>query len=344
MFVFLIRKKNIILEKDRKRIEWIDQVRGFSIFLVIYGHNFPISEKYIYTFHVPLFFLISGFFHPVVQNSNSILKRFKSVMIPYFLWSSLLFLFWLFLGRFYGESTNFDLSILKNFVGVFYSQGGRDYMDWGITMWFLPAIFLTFLFFSLIRKINKLYTQLIALAIFITVGFTLPYLFHIHFIWSFDVALVALAFYSLGFFFKSYIINLSKKQSWIFVIVFGVIHITLFSLNSKVDMYRSIYGNEFLFMINGIAGTIFYLMLIKSIPIFKFLSYIGKSTIPILALHLRVLTVIKFMMLIAFGITVFNFTELQKFSISVIQILILIPIIYLINKYMPILNGKFKKV
>jgi len=265
-------------------------------------------------------------------------------MIPYFLWSSLLFLFWVYLGRFYGESTNFDLSVLKNVIGVFYSQGGREFMDWGIPMWFLPAIFLTFLFFSLIRKINKLETQLIALGVLIAAGFGLPYLLHIHFIWSLDIALVALVFYSLGFFFKSYIINLGKKKSWIFVIVFGVIHFTLFSLNSKVDMYRSIYGNEFLFMINGISGTIFYLMLIKCIPIFKFLSYIGKSTIAILALHLRVLTVIKFILLIVFGITICNFSELQKFSISIIQILILIPIIYLINKYIPILNGKFKKV
>lgn len=332
------------MKKTDTRIDWIDQVRGFSIFLVVYGHSFPAFEQYIYAFHVPLFFLISGLFHPVVLNSNSLIKRFKSVLIPYFLWSLLLFLFWLFLGRFYGESANFDVSVLRNFIGIFYAQGGREFMDWGIPMWFLPAVFLTFLFFSLIQQFNKLNAQIIALALLIVIGFMLPYLFQIHFLWSLDIALVALIFYSIGFFFKNYIVDLNKKKSWVFVVIFGIIHFTFFSLNSKVDMYRSIYGNEFLFIINGISGTLFYLMLIKNIPIFKFLSYIGKSTISILALHLRALTVIKFVLLIVFGITVFSFTELQKFLISIIQILILIPVIYIINKYLPILNGKVKKI
>ncbi len=332
------------MEISKNRINWIDQARGLSILLVVYAHNFPCLEKYIYTFHVPLFFIISGFFHPIIQNSNSILKRFKSVMVPYFLWSILLFLFWVFLGRFFGESANFDLSVIKNFIGVFYSQGGREYMDWGIPMWFLPALFLTFLFFSLIQKIKFFFAQLTFLGVFIVVGFILPSIFNIHFLWSFDVALVALFFYSLGFYFKSYLINLSLKKSWFFIIIFGIIHFALFSLNSKVDMYRSIYGSEILFVVNGVSGTIFYLMLVKSVPIFKFLSYLGKSTIPILALHLRALTVIKFILLIVFGITVFNFSELQKFLITFIQIVMLIPIIYLINKYLPILNGKFKKI
>jgi len=332
------------LEKERIRIDWIDQVKGLSIFSVVYGHNFPVFEEYIYTFHIPFFFLISGFFHPTFQNINSLIKRFKSIIIPFFLWSSLLFLFWLFLGRFYGNSLEYDLSIFKNFIGIFYAQGGRDYMDWGIPMWFLPAIFLTFLFFYFIRQIEQLYLQLIILGISIVGGFLLPYFFQIHFLWSFDVALVALVFYSLGFFFKNYLINLSKNQSWILAIVFGVVHFTLFSFNSKVDMYRSIYGNEFLFVINGICGTLFYLLLVKNIPIFKFFTFIGKSTIPILALHLRVLTVIKFILLISFGLSVFKFTEYQKIGISIIQILMLIPILYFINKYIPILNGKFKKV
>lgn len=332
------------MERISNRIDWIDQVRGFSIFLVVYGHNFPIFETYIYTFHVPLFFLISGLFHPIFINSDSISKRFRSIIIPYFYWSFLLFLFWLFLGRFYGESSNFDLSVLNNFIGIFYAQGGREFMDWGIPMWFLPTLFLTFLFFTLIQKINRINIQLIVLIILIAIGFFLPYVFSIHFIWSFDVALVALIFYGLGFYFKKFLVDLNKKKTWIFILIFGIIHFALFSLNSKVDMYRSIYGNKFIFIINGISGTVFYLMFFKSIPIFKFLSYIGKSSIPILALHLRALTVIKFILLITFGVTVFSFNELHKFLVTIIQILMLIPVIYLINKYVPILNGNIKKI
>ena len=45
-----------------KRENWVDQARGFAMFLVVYGHNFPVAEKYIYSFHMPLFLIISGFF------------------------------------------------------------------------------------------------------------------------------------------------------------------------------------------------------------------------------------------------------------------------------------------
>ena len=116
----------------QKRYKWIDQARGLSIFLVVYGHNFPSVEPYIYSFHVPLFFFIAGMFHPKEINLSVIKRRAKMLLVPYFIWAFALYLFWLFLGRHYGASTEMDASPIKNLIGVFYSQGGPEYMDWGI--------------------------------------------------------------------------------------------------------------------------------------------------------------------------------------------------------------------
>jgi len=138
-----------------KRLDWIDQARGLSIFLVVYGHNFPANEPYIYSFHVPLFFFIAGIFHPQRVRLDTIKKRAKMILVPYFIWAALLFLFWVIVGRNYGKSNSEDLSVLDNFMGIFYAQGGQTYMDWGIPMWFLPCIFLLFLIFSLLQKIKK---------------------------------------------------------------------------------------------------------------------------------------------------------------------------------------------
>ncbi|WP_368384475.1 acyltransferase family protein [Polaribacter sp. AHE13PA] len=44
------------LVSNQKRINWIDQIKGFGIILVVIGHNFPLIENYIYSFHMPLFF------------------------------------------------------------------------------------------------------------------------------------------------------------------------------------------------------------------------------------------------------------------------------------------------
>ncbi|MDC1262111.1 acyltransferase family protein [Polaribacter sp.] len=79
---------------NTQRIDWIDQVKGFGIILVVYGHNFPSIEDYIYSFHMPLFFLLAGIFHPKKSNFQVIKKRVQQILIPYFLWSFLLFIFW----------------------------------------------------------------------------------------------------------------------------------------------------------------------------------------------------------------------------------------------------------
>ncbi len=45
-----------------KRIEWVDIARGIGIILVILGHiGIGKVGKFIYSFHIPLFFFLSGF-------------------------------------------------------------------------------------------------------------------------------------------------------------------------------------------------------------------------------------------------------------------------------------------
>src|SRR5689334_5733384 len=61
--------------QSRDRIAWIDFVKGIAIILVVYGHViqgaaygglvdgwkfFPLSEAFIYSFHMPAFFFVSG--------------------------------------------------------------------------------------------------------------------------------------------------------------------------------------------------------------------------------------------------------------------------------------------
>ena len=96
-----------ISEPDRRRIEWIDAARGLGIILVVYGHvligavaaglmtkDNPLwlSDYAIYTFHMPLFFVLAG-----LNVERSIAKGKKGFLInklwtiayPYFLWSAI---------------------------------------------------------------------------------------------------------------------------------------------------------------------------------------------------------------------------------------------------------------
>lgn len=295
---------------------------------------------------MPLFFLIAGVFHPKKSTFKIVKKRAKQLLVPYFLWSFILFFFWLFIGRKYGESAALELSPIKNFIGIFFAQGDKEYMNWGIPMWFLPSIFLTFCIFWLIKKFiknNKIQLLIIIISVFI--GFLIPRLTNIKLFWSLDVSLVSLIFYTFGYYTKNYLFFNTYKGEKTSLSILGILHLvfSLFLLQ-EVDMYRSTYGNEFLFIINAIVGVLFWCNFFKVVTIFKFLSFFGKNTIPILAMQIRSLTFIKLVLLFALGSNVFNFNELEKIVLVLFQLLVMFPFLLLINKYVPFLNGKNKSL
>ncbi len=94
---------------NNKRNEYIDYAKGIGILLVVYGHvivglnsvKLNISEttilelqkNIIYSFHMPLFFFLSGIFvfkSLKTRNSfNFILNKIKVLIYPLFIWSVL---------------------------------------------------------------------------------------------------------------------------------------------------------------------------------------------------------------------------------------------------------------
>lgn len=329
---------------SEKRINWVDQVKGFTIFLVVYGHNFPFNEKYIYSFHMPLFFMIAGFFHPRVSNVANLNKRIKSILLPYFIWSIILFFFWFFITSRFGESVSFNLSPIQNFIGIFYAQGDRPYMDWGIPMWFLPGLFMTFLLFFLLQMLNNRLLSLFLLMTLSIIGILYSRYFSINLPWSINIAMVAVLFYAFGFYSFKTITAISKRNSLIAAGGLFFINLFFYRYNIKIDMYRAYYGNEFLFILNGISGSLFVIFFFKSFPFFNFFGFIGKFTLIILALQLIAMSFIKFVLLYGFQQSDFNFPEWERFVFAILQIVLLIPSFYIINKYMPILNGGRKKI
>ncbi|MEB0137599.1 MULTISPECIES: acyltransferase [unclassified Undibacterium] len=91
-----------------KRASWVDYAKGYGIVLVVYGHvsrglfnagllldapRFTLIDSVIYSFHMPLFFFLSGlFFIPSFNKyGRPALLREKagSIVYPYLVWSLL---------------------------------------------------------------------------------------------------------------------------------------------------------------------------------------------------------------------------------------------------------------
>lgn len=72
----------MIMERDKR----IDVLRAWGIFLVIAGHSGSPFSGFIYTFHMPLFFFITGYLRyngKVYSWRSFIAKKIKSVLVPY---------------------------------------------------------------------------------------------------------------------------------------------------------------------------------------------------------------------------------------------------------------------
>ena len=79
--------------ETKKRLGYIDAVKGFGIILVVYAHIISgLSSYVIYLFHMPLFFIVSGILFKEPNDKNKfIVGKVKSLIVPYFSYSILLF-------------------------------------------------------------------------------------------------------------------------------------------------------------------------------------------------------------------------------------------------------------
>ena len=126
-----------------KRIEYIDIARGIGILLVVLGHNdfalvSPFAYKVIYSFHMPLFFFLSGYFiNPSVGFWEFIKKRFNSLLKPY-----LFTIFMIYFVSVSFEKMGFQTAIFRITKSLY---GSGYYIDW-VQLWFLPHLFVVSLY------------------------------------------------------------------------------------------------------------------------------------------------------------------------------------------------------
>lgn len=196
----------------QKRVVFIDIAKGLGILLVVLAHNdlqayAPFVHKIIYSFHMPLFFFLSGmFFKPEITLKDLLRRRFDSLLKPYFFTILMIY----FAAVFF-DNMGFPVA-LSRMLKSLYANG--FYLDW-VAMWFLPALFTTnlvaFAFYKLLPPSQNHGLRWLALAGLLVLGiWTLPWFMPFQLAlfgrslplnglpWSLDLALLAGFFFILG--------------------------------------------------------------------------------------------------------------------------------------------------
>lgn len=127
----------------KERIQYIDAVKGFAIFLMVFAHSigWNMSDwqnicrdsnsldgflwQLIYSFHMPLFFMVSGYFQPLHTDSylRIIKKKSLRLLLPY-------------------VTTGFLMLLIRGYYGYWFL----------FSLWEMAIVYVLYLFIS--QKVN----------------------------------------------------------------------------------------------------------------------------------------------------------------------------------------------
>ena len=284
-----------------QRNRTIDAAKGIGIYLVVLGHLNTISalQVPIYSFHMPLFYIISGmlFCKEKYPSFGAFFKkRFRTLIIPYLIFSFISLLIWIVLTLYpLGFTRENTSTIISYFVQIFIDQDSSKPCN--TPLWFVPNLFLVeciYYFVSCIKSKPAHWLTILVLAAlgwytesaYCPVDFSfLP--------WNASSALFALGLYAIGNHFPALLMNpipaMEKKAQipyrlLVFAVCFAVL-VPLARYNGGVSFGRRELRNGFVFYATGLLGTVGVLSLSSLLQPSRLLNFCGRNSFYIMATH-----------------------------------------------------------
>lgn len=320
------------------RIEWVDASKAVGLFLVFWGHllyeGSNVGEainRAIYSFHMPMYFILSGY---VMKNDSLSYidyckNKFKRILLP----ALILYLFTLpFYFKFIDLSSTSSRHII---ITIFYITGSCAY---NIPVWFFFCLFQALIvikYMNLYEANNKVLLTFLVACLFVTyIGYETQWKYF--YLFGLNKCILSAFFIAFGillrrFSFEKHIIILGaiSLPVWIYT---GVV------LNSKVSMYSMQLGNFWLFIISSLAGSFTFFTIMWLLKLRKTILQYSKWTIFIVCSHQILITVSQW---ITTRFSLGGTYTYDLFSaLSVLIILVLYkPICVFTEKKIPVLMG-----
>jgi len=290
-----------------KRIDYIDIARGIGILLVVMGHNdfgavSPFLYKLIYSFHMPLFFFLSGYFlNTAIGFWQFLKKRFNSLLKPYFFTIFLIYFFSISFGR-----VSFQTAIGRIVKSLY---GAGYYLDW-VQLWFLPHLFAVslyaFFFYKTVGRINNRLVRWLILLLTLFIASI-----YLHSFFPFNISVLGKGYqlfglpYSLdlillsGFFFILGSETRTFQSEGLFsnIFFFFITGAALILLNiffpARIDFNTRVYESFLINTVEAVLGILFILALsrqidLRSTKLGSFFKYFGKISLIILIFHVPI--------------------------------------------------------
>ncbi len=260
----------------------------------------------------------------------------------------------------------FETSALYGLYSILYAAGTM--ISYNPPLWFLTCLFVTELLFYGLAK--RYYWQPGKLIIWLTIAGIIGYLYSVYvpfrLPWNADVALTAVVFYGAGNLFRKFIDSkedsstsfsflksnskfnreFSQVENFlpiIFILVSLLYFVYLLKFpTDKINMNVMEYGGFFSFYFLAFSGIFTCVYIFKKIGSSKVLEYYGRNSLIVLALHFPMKDILTKLTSIFLGIDLdcLYCTTLLAMVLTGLNLIGLLPVIFIINKYFPFLVGK----
>lgn len=234
-------------KQEKHRIGYIDVAKFIGLILVCFCHipypegNFHI---WVYSFHMPLFFFISGvFFSP---EKFRVLKSAFQLLAPFVLFNLISLLISFFIGSITSSSLRLPMLNWDAILHGSYPIGPS---------WFLIALCIIRVFTGLLLKWSNNFV-LLGLSLLVVVWFLFTQDAKEWSMLSIGPSVLGLPFYLAGFYMKDAVIDIRHFNKWYISVAFTVLSIIAL-YNGQVGIHMADYGhNILLFLLCGVLGTL----------------------------------------------------------------------------------------
>ncbi|MBQ3558376.1 MAG: acyltransferase family protein [Agathobacter sp.] len=292
-----------LIKNDGLDCEYWDIVKGIGIILVVVGHFCWDLTQFIYLFHLPLFFFVSGYLYNEEKYGDNpylnVAARLKSSWMKYVLifwvliWTHNL---WIQLKIAWVYPGIYDIAdIAREMIEALFGQGGESF---GITLWFVPVLVLSTCLLGFVvsfsRKIAgtvkqsniKYFVQFVILLLCTLLGYYLEKM-KVSLPAEAQVSFVVMPFLWVGYLIRNVKLDIKAYLNPIIAFVCGVI-VWLVSTEFRMDLaMKWVYPAMHIIALFGIYMCLYLAKIIQRIASIKdvFVLY-GKETFGIMFIHL----------------------------------------------------------
>jgi fucose 4-O-acetylase-like acetyltransferase len=266
------------------RLNWVDYAKGLGIILVVFGHVakglfssklidpvfYYYAVNFVYSFHMPLFFILSGFFFikslDKKGNTAFIVNKLETIIYPFAIWS----LIQTFIEIKLSAYTNNHVRPIELITCLYLPRS---------QFWFLFAMFFINIANVAFVNLSKQW------GIYLTIALWAAYLISGYNSILFDKAIINSLYFCVGIMLSRYqqVTRLILSNQYVFLLNLLIFIAALYVFFNYPQ--RSIYNLLFP-QLSGSFVIIFIAQKMSSFSLFSIIEYLGINSLAIYLVHL----------------------------------------------------------